>query len=98
VTLATRGLPRNVIGLLTQVQHDLFDLGGELCIPGLRIIGDGHVVRWSANSTPSTQSSRHSRISSAGRRPAGAACHLARTITAVRARAAVRWRATKPWR
>jgi cob(I)alamin adenosyltransferase len=30
---------------LTQVQHDLFDLGGELCIPGMAMIHDGDVER-----------------------------------------------------
>lgn len=30
---------------LTGVQHDLFDLGGELCIPGTRIIGETHIAR-----------------------------------------------------
>jgi cob(I)alamin adenosyltransferase len=27
------------------VQHELFDLGGELCIPGHQAIGDNHVAR-----------------------------------------------------
>jgi cob(I)alamin adenosyltransferase len=30
---------------LTEVQHDLFDLGGELCIPGTHIINEAHIVR-----------------------------------------------------
>ena len=30
---------------LTDVQHDLFDLGGELCLPGHRAIGSGHIDR-----------------------------------------------------
>jgi cob(I)alamin adenosyltransferase len=30
---------------LTQVQHDLFDLGGELCIPGMAVIHDADVER-----------------------------------------------------
>ncbi|HZF14427.1 MAG TPA: cob(I)yrinic acid a,c-diamide adenosyltransferase [Steroidobacteraceae bacterium] len=82
VTLATRGLPRNVIACLTQVQHDLFDLGGELCIPGLRIIGDGHVVRLEREldafnaKLPALKD-----FILPGGGPAGAACHLARTIT-----------------
>lgn len=30
-------------GLLGEVQHDLFDLGGELCIPGYTLLRDGQV-------------------------------------------------------
>jgi cob(I)alamin adenosyltransferase len=33
---------------LLQVQHDLFDLGGEVCIPGHRMITDAHVARLEA--------------------------------------------------
>src|SRR5438874_3253176 len=38
VLLAVPGLPPAVSACLTQVQHELFDLGGELCIPGHRVI------------------------------------------------------------
>jgi cob(I)alamin adenosyltransferase len=31
--------------VLLDVQHDLFDLGGELCIPATEIIGDRHTER-----------------------------------------------------
>ncbi|KAB2899528.1 MAG: cob(I)yrinic acid a,c-diamide adenosyltransferase [Dokdonella sp.] len=31
--------------VLTQVQHDLFDLGGELCIPGMETVQDADVER-----------------------------------------------------
>ncbi|HVK93995.1 MAG TPA: cob(I)yrinic acid a,c-diamide adenosyltransferase [Noviherbaspirillum sp.] len=30
---------------LMSIQHDLFDLGGELCIPGYTLIKDEHVAR-----------------------------------------------------
>src|SRR5689334_10854303 len=33
VLLATSGLPPKAIECLTEVQHELFDMGGELCIP-----------------------------------------------------------------
>ena len=35
---------RRVPACLTEVQHDLFDLGGELCIPGTTSINDEHVA------------------------------------------------------
>ena len=33
---------------LVSIQHDLFDLGGELCIPGYQLITDDHVARLDA--------------------------------------------------
>ena len=38
-------LPDDVRELLTGVQHDLFDLGGELCIPDMSLITAHHVER-----------------------------------------------------
>src|SRR5699024_4039492 len=32
-------------GLLRDIQHHLFDLGGELCIPTSELITDGHIER-----------------------------------------------------
>ncbi|MCV2218972.1 cob(I)yrinic acid a,c-diamide adenosyltransferase [Thauera sp. Sel9] len=37
-------LPEDVRTLLTDVQHDLFDLGGEVCIPGMSMITDRQVT------------------------------------------------------
>jgi len=37
-------LPQDIDGLLGQVQHDLFDLGAELCIPGHTALKAEHVV------------------------------------------------------
>lgn len=45
VVLAVPGLPDDVQATLTEIQHDLFDLGGELCIPGHRAITAAHVDR-----------------------------------------------------
>ncbi len=33
---------------LVTIQHDLFDLGGELCIPGYTLIADAHIARLDA--------------------------------------------------
>jgi cob(I)alamin adenosyltransferase len=43
--LLTEELPNPVRDALTGIQHDLFDLGGELCIPGINIIGEAHIDR-----------------------------------------------------
>lgn len=34
-----------ISSVLLDVQHDLFDLGGELCMPGTELIGDQHTTR-----------------------------------------------------
>jgi cob(I)alamin adenosyltransferase len=38
-------LPDDVRGALSAIQHDLFDLGGELCIPGHSMIEKSHLAR-----------------------------------------------------
>lgn len=38
LVLAEDGLPGDISSCLTRVQHRLFDLGGELCIPGSTVI------------------------------------------------------------
>jgi cob(I)alamin adenosyltransferase len=43
--LLAETLPEAVRAALTGVQHDLFDLGGELCIPGRTAISDEQVSR-----------------------------------------------------
>lgn len=43
--LLCEAVPEGIDVLLTGVQHDLFDLGGELCIPGMALISEGHVER-----------------------------------------------------
>ena len=81
VVLAVGELPDDVAQCLTDVQHDLFDLGGELCIPGHRAITDAFVTRLERELD---------RLNDAlpplkdfilrGGGAAAAACHLARTI------------------
>src|SRR3546814_2038460 len=43
--LLAADVPDDIRGLLTPVQHQLFDLGGELCIPGHAAIEDADVDR-----------------------------------------------------
>jgi len=38
-------IPATIRETLTQVQHELFDLGGELCIPGMVMIAEADVER-----------------------------------------------------
>jgi cob(I)alamin adenosyltransferase len=45
VLLAVDGIPEDIRSLLTMVQHQMFDLGGELCIPGHSAIEDADIDR-----------------------------------------------------
>jgi len=45
MVLAADGVGDDVREVLVQVQHDLFDLGGELCIPGMAMVEDADVAR-----------------------------------------------------
>jgi len=46
--LLAEDIPARVRAALRDVQHDLFDLGGELCLPGMEIIKDAQVARLEA--------------------------------------------------
>ncbi|TCS33478.1 ATP:cob(I)alamin adenosyltransferase [Paucimonas lemoignei] len=46
--LLCEDLPPSLREELLLVQHDLFDLGGELCIPGYRLVTDEHVAQLDA--------------------------------------------------
>jgi cob(I)alamin adenosyltransferase len=81
VVLAIATLPAALNQCLTEVQHDLFDLGGELCIPGHRIITDAYVERleveldgFNENLPPLKD------FILPGGGPAAAACHVARAV------------------
>lgn len=43
--LLTESLPSAVRDALEGVQHDLFDLGGELSLPGHTLVADSHLAR-----------------------------------------------------
>lgn len=81
VVLAVPGLPADIQRCLTDVQHDLFDLGGELCIPGYVVIDEPYVRRleheldrFNEHLPPLED------FILPGGGPASAACHLARTV------------------
>ena len=46
--LLCEDMPAGLREELVLIQHDLFDLGGELCIPGYQLITDEHVARLDA--------------------------------------------------
>jgi len=81
VLLAVPGVPGKVTQCLTEVQHELFDMGGELCIPGHLAIKAAHVRR-----LETTLDAFNAGLPALkefilpGGGPAASACHLARAI------------------
>ena len=79
--LAVPGLPEPVTALLTEVQHELFDMGGELCIPGHTVITAAHVTRLeTALDAFNDPLPPLKEFILPGGGPAAATCHLARTV------------------
>jgi cob(I)alamin adenosyltransferase len=81
VVIAVPGIPDVVRELLVKIQHELFDLGSELAVPGYRTIKKTHVDaleqaldQLNADLPPLKE------FILPGGAPATAACHLARTI------------------
>lgn len=81
VVLAVASLPADVRDVLMSVQHELFDLGGELCIPGHRAIQAAQVSRLEqALDAFNEQLPPLKEFILPGGGTAAAACHVARTI------------------
>jgi cob(I)alamin adenosyltransferase len=81
VVLAVAGVPDSVSKCLTEVQHHLFDMGGELCIPGHRVITAEHVTGLEeALDGFNEELPPLKEFILPGGGPATAACHMARTI------------------
>jgi cob(I)alamin adenosyltransferase len=81
VVLGCASLPPEIRRCLTDIQHDLFDLGGELCIPGHVMVTAAHVTRlehelddFNAALPPLKD------FILPGGGSAAAACHLARAV------------------
>jgi cob(I)alamin adenosyltransferase len=79
--LLAGGVPEDVRACLLEVQHDLFDLGGELSIPGYNAVTDEHVTRledaverFNAGLPPLKE------FILPGGSPAAAHAHVARTV------------------
>jgi cob(I)alamin adenosyltransferase len=81
VLLADDEVPDEIREVLTQVQHDLFDLGGELCIPGMALIRDDDVTRLEgALDRFNADLPRLKEFILPGGSVAAARCHVARTV------------------
>jgi cob(I)alamin adenosyltransferase len=81
VLLAIPNLPAEVTDCLLEVQHDLFDLGGELCIPGHRIVTPAYILRLEAKLDEFNEALPPLKdFILPGGGPAAAACHVARAV------------------
>ena len=81
VILAAPSVPRGIRNCLTEVQHDLFELGGELCMPGHSAVTQQFIDRLESElddlnrDLPALKD-----FILPGGGTAAAACHVARTI------------------
>src|SRR6202161_2456376 len=81
MVLAVSGLPDAVRRCLTEVQHDLFELGGELCIPGHRMITAAFIERLEKQLDGFNEDLAPLKaFILPGGGPPAAACHVARTV------------------
>ena len=82
LVLAVAGIPDNIVQLLTRIQHELFDLGSELAVPGYRVMQQQHIDILEQQLDLLNQDlPMLKEFILPGGGPATAACHLARTIT-----------------
>jgi cob(I)alamin adenosyltransferase len=95
--LLAEPLPDDVRDLLVVIQHELFNLGGELCIPGYTLLKDDAVLR--LDEALATHNATLPRLQEfilpAGTRSAAIA-HVARTIARRAERAVVTLTAQEP--
>lgn len=82
VVIATPGIDPAVAVCLAGIQHELFDLGGELCIPDRQVIDDAAVTALEETLDHYNADLPWLRdfILPGGSTAAAAACHLARSI------------------
>ena len=81
VVIAMPAVPGSVKECLIDAQHDLFDLGGELCIPGHRLIAAAHVDRLEASLDAFNENLPPLKeFILPGGGASAAACHVARAV------------------
>jgi len=95
--LLCEDIPARVRSALLDIQHDLFDLGGELCLPGMDIMKDAQVARLEALAEEFNHDLPMLKefILPGGTRPAAIA-HICRTICRRAERSMVRLHGAEP--
>ena len=95
--LFAESIPEDIRSGLHAVQHDLFDLGGELSIPGYTSVGPAHVTRLE------NELDRHNAVLAPlkefilpGGSRGAALCHVARTVCRRAERRVVSLNAAEP--
>jgi cob(I)alamin adenosyltransferase len=79
--LLTHELPGTVTGTLTAIQHGLFDIGGELCLPDQQLITAERVASLEARLDELNSGlAPLKEFILPGGSPAAASCHQARTV------------------
>ncbi len=79
--LLTESVPDILVDLLTHIQHDLFNLGGEICIPDYIILEQATIDNLEeAIDTLNEQLAPLKEFILPGGTKAAAYCHLARTV------------------
>lgn len=81
MVIATDGVDDDLREALTQIQHELFDLGGELCIPGMAMVQPADIDRLEAvldGFNADLPALKDFILPGGGM--AASTCHLARTI------------------
>jgi len=90
-------LPAAIRDALTQTQHELFDLGGELSLPGMALIKEAHLERLETElAALNAELPPLKEFVLPGGNPAAAAAHLARAVTRRAERALWALKAVEP--
>jgi len=79
--IVSHELPESMPALFSRIQHELFDLGGELCIPGHHVMNSEHVTQLENDLDKLNEPLPYLKefILPAGGK-ATSCCHLARTV------------------
>jgi cob(I)alamin adenosyltransferase len=79
--LVSHQVPDVIAGQLTDIEHDLFDIGGELSVPGHRVVTDKQVQRLEEFlDTLNADLEPLEEFILPGGTTSAAVCHLARTV------------------
>jgi len=95
--LLAEALPENVRADLVAIQHDLFDLGGEVCIPGHALLTKQNIARldtWIGEFNAELPALKEFILPGGSR--AGALCNVARAVCRRAERSVVRLKRGEP--